>query len=275
MNTQKLSGKSRLVCALGAFTLLAGSASAQSLFRAPEQPAAKKPHPAQATTPAPTTQGQAPETSNPANPANQPPPSIAAADQPAEAVAGVTFKQASLMYVEPPKPVTHELHSKVSIIISETSSQTSEQKLDATKDASLKAAVNKFPDIQKFLQLNLTNTSASTPIGAVDVSGSSKFNGDGKFERNDKFTDRIEATIIDVKPNGVLVLEARKTVGQDNEIRSLVLSGECRREDVTDANTVLSSQLSDLTIMAHTEGDAKDTASKGILSRLVDAIFNF
>jgi flagellar L-ring protein precursor FlgH len=259
---------------LGAFFLLAGPASAQSLFRQAQQPPAKAPQPAPAS-PAPTTQGQTPATSNPANPANQPPPTGAPAEQPADLVAGVSFKQASLMYIEPPKPVTHELHSKVSIIISETSSQTSEQKLDATKDASLKAAVNKFPDIQKFLQLNLTNTSASTPIGQADVSGSSSFKGDGKFERDDKFTDRIEATIIDVKPNGVLVLEAKKTVGQDNEIRSLVLSGECRREDVTDANTVLSSQLSDLTIMAHTEGDSKDTASKGILSRLVDAIFNF
>src|SRR6185295_3207653 len=140
--------------------------------------------------PAPTTQGQTPATANPANPPNQPPPTAAAEEPPAQPFAGLSFKQASLMYIEPPKPVTHELHSKVSIIISETSSQSSEQKLDAKKDASLKAAVNKFPDIQKFLQLNLTNTSSSTPIGQVDVSGSGTFKGDGKFERNDKFTDR-------------------------------------------------------------------------------------
>ena len=174
-----------------------------------------------------------------------------------------------------PKPKTFELHEIVYIIISETSSQSSEQVLDAKKDASLKAAVNKFPDIKQFFQANLNNTSSTNPIGAVDLTGNSAFKGDGKFTRNDKFTDRIAATVIDVKPNGILVLEARKSVGQDNEIRTLVLSGECRKQDVTDSNTILTSQLADLTIQAHAEGDSKDTASKGILTRLMEAIFNF
>jgi flagellar L-ring protein precursor FlgH len=256
-----------------AVVLLAGlsGAQAQSLFRQPAPPPPAKPDAFPGGTPAgPAVRGDSPANANPA-PANTSPQE----QQPASRASEISLKQASLMYVEAPKPKTYEVHDKVSIIISEVSSQSSEQSLDAKKDASLKAAVNKFPDINRFLQANLTNTSASEPIGAVDVTGNSSYKGDGKFQRNDKFTDRIEATVIDVKPNGVLVLEARKTVGQDKEIRSLVLSGECRREDVTDNNTVLSSQLSDLTILAHTEGDAKDTASKGILTRLVEAIFNF
>jgi flagellar L-ring protein precursor FlgH len=256
---------------IAAFVLLAmagaNGAQAQSLFRRPVPPPAAKPDTFPGGTPAgPGVRGESAATAT-TTPSEQQPVAGRASD--------VSLKQASLMYVEAPKPKTYEIHDKVSIIISETSSQSSEQKLDAKKDASLKAAVNKFPDIGLFFQANLKNTSSTTPIASVDVAGSSNFKGDGKFERNDKFTDRIEATVIDVKPNGVLVLEARKTVGQDKEIRSLVLSGECRREDVTDNNTVLSSQLSDLTILAHTEGDARDTASKGILSRLVDAIFNF
>jgi flagellar L-ring protein precursor FlgH len=253
---------------LGLSLLVAApGARAQSLFRQPTQSPPSKPETFPGGTPAgPGVRGETPANSNPSD---QAPPAAPAKSN------DISLKQASLLYVEPPKAKTYEVHDKVSIIISEVSSQSSEQKLDAKKDASLKAAVNKFPDIARFLQANLTNTSASSPIGSVDVSGGSAFKGDGKFERSDKFTDRIEATVIDVKPNGVLVIEARKTVGQDKEIRTLVLSGECRREDVTDNNTVLSSQLSDLTIMAHTEGDAKDTASKGILSRLVEAIFNF
>jgi flagellar L-ring protein FlgH len=178
------------------------------------------------------------------------------------------------MLVEAPQPKTYAVHDKVTIIIAESSSQTSQQKLDAKKDASLKAAVNKFPDLAMFLEGNLTNLGTGV-IASADVSGSRNFKGDGKFERTDKFQDKIQATVIDVKPNGVLVLEARKTVGQDREIRTLVLSGECRREDVTDNNSVLSSQLAELTILAHTEGDIKDTASKGFLTRVIEGVFNF
>jgi flagellar L-ring protein precursor FlgH len=256
---------------LPALCLLAACAApawAQSLFRQPVQhPAAKGPDQFPGGAPAgPGVRGQTPETSNPApQPAEQAPASNNT----------VSLKQASLMYVEPAKPRSYEIHDIVTIIISENSSQSSEQKLDAKKDAALKAAVNKFPDIALFLQGNLKNTSSTTPIAEMDLSGNSSYKGDGKFERYDKFTDRIAATVIDVKPNGVLVLEARKTVGQDKEVRTLVLSGQCRRDDVTESNTILSSQLADLTVEAHAEGDAKDTASKGFLTRLMEGIFNF
>jgi flagellar L-ring protein FlgH len=180
----------------------------------------------------------------------------------------------SLMLVEPPKPRTYEIHDLVTIIISETSRQSSEQSLDTKKDANLKAAINKFPDLAKLLEAELTGGNSS-PVAAVDVGATSKFKGDGKFERSDRFTDKIEATVIDVKPNGVLVLEARKTVGENREMRTVVLSGSCRREDVTNNNTVLSSQLAELTIITNHEGDVKNAASKGLLTRLFDAVFNF
>jgi flagellar L-ring protein precursor FlgH len=186
----------------------------------------------------------------------------------------LTLRNASLMLVEAPQPKPYAVHDKITIIIAESSSQTSQQKLDAKKDASLKAAVNKFPDLAMFLEGNLTNIGTGV-IASADVSGAGKFKGDGKFERTDKFQDKIQATVIDVKPNGVLVVEARKTVGQDREVRTLVLSGECRREDVTDNNTVLSSQLAELTILAHAEGDTKDAASKGFLTKIIEGIFNF
>jgi flagellar L-ring protein precursor FlgH len=250
------------------FVLVVAAASpamGQSLFRQPAAPRSGNTFPG-GTPAGPEVRGQKSENSNPAQTQQASPEPQAAA---------LTLKQASLTFVEAPKPKTYEIHDIVYIIISESSSQSNEQVLDAKKDASLKTAVNQFPDIKLLLQGNLKNTSSTTPIGQVDVSGNSAFKGDGKFTRTDKFTDRIAATVIDVKPNGNLVIEARKSVGQDNEIRTLVLSGECRRDDMTESNTILSSQLADLTIQAHAEGDSKDTASKGILTRLVDAIFNF
>ena len=178
------------LCALLAAS---GTARAQSLFRQP--PAPKAPGaPFPGGTPAgPDVRGQTPATSNPA----QLSPQEHAA--PASAPHEVSLKQASLMFIEAPHPRTYEVHDIVTIIIAENSSQSSEQKLDAKKDAALKAAVNKFPDIALLLQANLTNTSASTPIGSVDLTGSKNFKGDGKFERYDRFTDRITAKVIDVK----------------------------------------------------------------------------
>lgn len=183
------------------------------------------------------------------------------------------LKSASLFVVETPKQRALEVHDKVTIIVSETSKQTSEQKLDTKKDASLALALRKFPDLAKLLEAELENTD-NTTLG-VDGIGKEKFKGNGKYERADRFVDKITATVIDVKPNGVLVLEARRTIGRDKEIQVLVLAGECRREDVTDANTVLSSQLADLTLVVKNEGQVKDAATKGVLARVFEAVFNF
>jgi len=202
------------------------------------------------------------------------PPPVAPLDRTGEPDTQAALRGVSLLLVEVPKPRTYEVHDQITIIISETSKQSSTSKLDTKKDASIRASLDQFPDLAKLLEAELTNGDSS-PIAEVDVSSGQKFKGDGKYERADRFTDRITATVIDVKPNGVLVMEARRVIGKDKEVQTLVLSGSCRREDVTSNNTVLSSQLADLTVVATAEGDVKDTASKGFITRFFEAVFNF
>jgi len=180
----------------------------------------------------------------------------------------------SLTLVESPKPRTYALHDKVTIIISELSKQTATSKLDTKKDVKIKAGLKQLPSVSQLLEL-IAETDEGSPLTGVDLSANPKFKGDGKYERSDRFTDRITATIIDVKPNGVLVLEAKRTIAKDEEVQSLVLAGECRREDVTDSNTVLSSQLADMTLIVKNEGEIKAAATKGLLTRVFESVFNF
>ncbi|HPO94367.1 MAG TPA: flagellar basal body L-ring protein FlgH, partial [Phycisphaerales bacterium] len=95
------------------------------------------------------------------------------------------------------------------------------------------------------------------------------------LERKDNFTARIAAEIIDVKPNGNLVLEARKAIESNGEVSTMVLSGVCRGQDITKSNTIQSSQVANLTLKVEGDGDVKDAGSKGILTRVLDTLFNF
>jgi flagellar L-ring protein precursor FlgH len=184
------------------------------------------------------------------------------------------LRSVSLLMVEPPKPRVYAIHDKVTIIISETSSQTSKQTLDTKKDVTVKGGVNRFPNIGDLLQGQFTDATGS-PIVGVDVSSNNKFKGEGTYDRSDRFSDRVTATVIDVKPNGVLVLEAKRTIKKDDEEQTLVLSGECRREDVTQNNTVLSNELAELTLVSKNSGRVKESATKGWIPRVLEAIFNF
>ena len=114
----------------------------------------------------------------------------------------------------------------------------------------------------------------SLPV-AVGVGNNNKFKGDGQFERKDNLTARVTAEVIDVKPNGTLVLEARKSRQQDEETYTLVLSGVCRSEDITKQNTVQSSQLANLDVKIESDGQVTKTGTKGLIPRIFETIFNF
>lgn len=216
---------------------LAGPALGQSLFRRPAQPAA-----------------------------------MTGADT--QAAVNTSLRSASLMYVDPPKPREFLIHGQVTIIIDETSRASSKQTLDAKKDYNNNAAMTNFPSLEHLLELQLQNGDTVNPAN-LDVNSKNKFKGEGEYDRSDRFNAKITAEIIDVKPNGVLVLEARKSIVKDKEVQTLVLSGRCRQEDVTTANTVLSSQLADLAVVQHNEGQVKDTATKGLIPRFLETLFNF
>lgn len=187
---------------------------------------------------------------------------------------GSPYKGASLLFVERPPPRDYSINDKVTIIINESTRQTNQQKFDSKKSSSLSAELTQFPDLADLAEAELSNGNSS-PVTGVAAKASSDFKGDGKLQRTDTITDRITATIIDVKPNGVLVIEARRHIAFNEDEQTVVLSGECRREDVTDANTVLSTQLAELKLVISREGQVSQSGRKGLLTRLFEAVFNF
>ncbi len=180
----------------------------------------------------------------------------------------------SMVAVRPPTPREFRLHDLITIIVDEQSKSTSSQKLETAKKANTKLELDSILDPWELLELRLRQGGLSG-LDLVDGTGSRKFTGEGDYERLDRFTARITAEIIDIKPNGNLVLEARKHIARDGEESLLVLSGVCRRDDITSQNTILSSQLASLRIEQRNEGAVKRAASKGLLTNLLDTIFNF
>ncbi len=185
------------------------------------------------------------------------------------------LRAASMLYIAIPEPRLFEIHDLVTLIIDETSSAESKQTLNTKKDYELGADVAAFPDLLALLELRLQPGERSN-IASLDIESNQRMKSQGTAKRSDRFIARITAEIIDVKPNGTLVLEARKTVqSQNGESKTIVLSGICRQEDITDANTLNSSQLANLHIAQTTEGEVTRTTKKGFIPRVLEAIFNF
>jgi len=109
----------------------------------------------------------------------------------------------------------------------------------------------------------------------LSVSGTRNFKGESQVDRTDTLTARIGAEVIDVKPNGTLVLQARKKIKNDEEEQTLICSGTCRVEDLTPDNTVLSTQLFDLEFSKTNKGQVRNTTKTGFIHKLLDFVNPF
>ncbi|MDP1661245.1 MAG: flagellar basal body L-ring protein FlgH, partial [Phycisphaerales bacterium] len=193
----------------------------------------------------------------------------AAAPAPQRALPGAY--QVSLFAVKPASQRQFNKQDKIEIIVNETSLQKFEQNNDSKESADIDASLKAMPNLHTLLtDFALRNNGAVTP--KLSIGNGSTYKGQGAYERKDRFTARISALVTDVKPNGMLVLEARETILSDKESKSLVVSGLCDPKDITTTNTVTSSQLANLVIKTEHGGDVKDAATKGWLPRVFDAL---
>ncbi|MFM9957867.1 MAG: flagellar basal body L-ring protein FlgH [Phycisphaerales bacterium] len=181
----------------------------------------------------------------------------------------------SLFAIEPPTAREFGENDLVTIIISERSKTERNQKLDSKKEYDLDSKITAWIDLMQLLELRaVPDGKTEDRLPSVGAELESEFKGDGKYNREDKLTDRIQARIVEVKPNGTLLLEARRGIKTDEEGQDVVLSGLCRQEDVTDSNTVQSNQLYDLQLNVQNTGQVKKAGEKGLIPRVLDGLFN-
>lgn len=185
--------------------------------------------------------------------------------------------RADLSAVLLPEPRTFTVHDLVTIVVRESTENDTKATLETEKETKIEGGVDAFPKVQltDLLQGQLGASNFSKGKPEVGIEFNKEFTGDGNFKRRDTFTTRLTAKIIDIKPNGLLVLEARKHVQTDKETLTLVMTGTCRSEDVAADNSVLSTNLSDLRLVKQHEGEVKDATKKGVVTKVLEGLFAF
>ena len=171
----------------------------------------------------------------------------------------------SLLAVPPPQPKMLKKHDLIQIIVREQAQATSKGNTDASKETEVNA------QLTQYLRLSGLDLRGMTPTEPLGLAGNSlqDFKADATRTREDSFVTRIGAEVLDVKPNGTLVIQARKRIKLDEEEQEYVLSGICRVEDIGPDNTVLSTQLHDLDLVQTTRGVIRDTNNRGFLTKLL------
>jgi flagellar L-ring protein FlgH len=96
------------------------------------------------------------------------------------------------------------------------------------------------------------------------------FTGGGQMSSSEDFTSTMSARVMDVLPNGNLLLEGKRMVHLQDEQIEIILTGMVRPRDISSANTVPSSRLADASIRYISNGPISREQRRGMLTRLVN-----
>ena len=119
-----------------------------------------------------------------------------------------------------------------------------------------------------------------TPLSATQdlnlgssLSSDHAMTGDGSAEQSNELTGNITVSVVEVLPNGNLIIRGEKRVTINNGAEYVQLSGIVRPVDILPNNSVLSTQVADATINYTGEGAIADSNKGGWLARFFASPF--
>jgi flagellar L-ring protein FlgH len=109
----------------------------------------------------------------------------------------------------------------------------------------------------------------------IEFTSDRDFEGKADVNKEGSFTTQITALVIDVQPNGNLVLEGRRRVTLDGEEKWMTVTGVARGFDVKTDNTIESALIANANVNYSSAGPLARNTERGWLDSFIDYIWPF
>ncbi len=106
-----------------------------------------------------------------------------------------------------------------------------------------------------------------------DYKAQDSYSADGKTNAGSTLNTTISAEVVEILPNGNLIIEARRSLVVNAETQTMILSGIIRSQDVVRDNRVSSQRIANLSIRYQGKGPISNRQRPGILNKIFNMIF--
>jgi flagellar L-ring protein FlgH len=165
----------------------------------------------------------------------------------------------------------HAVGDILTIVVQENNTATKDNSTKTAKSSSVDASISSFfysPGASKLL-------TKGGELPALNLNGKQSFDGGGKINNSENIAARIAVRVIDVLPNGNLMIEGTRQTSFAGETQDAVLRGVVRSEDVQANNTVFSYNVADATIRYASKGSVTDSQKKAWFTRIWEKVAPF
>lgn len=123
--------------------------------------------------------------------------------------------------------------------------------------------------------LGLEKILPGDPSRVIDTNSASRSGGSGNTARSEEINMTMAGSVVDVLPNGNLLIRGRQEVRINFELRELVVTGTIRPEDIARDNSIRHSQIADARISYGGRGQLTDAQQARWGQQIYDALFPF
>jgi flagellar L-ring protein precursor FlgH len=159
----------------------------------------------------------------------------------------------------------------LTILIQENNGATRQNNTTTSKKASVNAAVASLlysPSVSGLLTKKGT-------LPAMNYTADTEFNGGGSINNAETITAQMAVRVVDVLPNGNMVIEGTLRTSFSGEKQDAVVRGTVRPDDIAANNTLLSYNIADATIQFLSKGTITDAQKKGWFTKFWDKLSPF
>lgn len=169
------------------------------------------------------------------------------------------------------KKARFELGDIITVMVREkidasTSADTNTKK-ESDVQSEAKATDNEFLVANEPGGLNLLNPEM---LPNWDIGMKNETKARGKTQRTSSLVTSIAAVVMEVYPNGNVLIQGEKRVTVNREDSLLVVSGIIRAKDVSPANTILSTQIANAQVQLRGKGELWNNQRRGLFTKVLD-----
>lgn len=167
--------------------------------------------------------------------------------------------------------IAHKKGDILMVVISETHTLSNSVRTRTDKDSEIDNLVTSF--LFPAAASDFGSTNGALP--ATKIEGTNDYTGGGTIDNTHTLTGKTSVTVIDVLPNGLLVVEGVRVITASGEKQYAVLHGFVNPHNISADNMIDSERIADARIEYISEGSITEAQKKGWLLRLNDAINPF
>lgn len=153
----------------------------------------------------------------------------------------------------------------VTVIINEKQDISNQETADIQRETSLSYELLNF-DLKPNAFNVLPAVSSETEDGLV---------GRANYQKAGDFNARITAIVIDVLPNGNMVINGRREIRVDREVKTIEFTGIVRRYDILANNTIQSELVANANISYSGKGPLTNATNRRGLSAAISGFFQW